>query len=697
MTELDAATPPADVPADTPETEPATTTDLEPHDNDAAPNDETVAAPNDETVPDALAETEAPPEAPPDDETVPDGSAEIEPAPGASPGDETVPDALAETEPDALAETEALPEAEAAPGPWEETEPAPAPTADLGSAAGEHDLEPAAAEGPRTVGRFIADALRAAGVRYAFTVPGESFLGLLDAFEAAGIRVVATRHEGAAAFMAEAHGQLTGRPAVALGTRAVGATNLGIGIHTARQDSTPMFVAIGQVERSFLGREAFQEIDQVETLGGLAKWAAEPHTAAEIATTMSEAVRQAIGGRPGPVLLSLPEDLLDEPMPDGARIEGARPSTLRATDEEIRSIIEFLASARRPVILAGGGILRARTSTELIRFAELLQVPIIAAWRRADIVSNDHTLFLGMAGFGAASSVRERLDAADALVVLGSRLNEPTTFGYTVPRAGLPWAHVDLVPGAAVGSTAPTIAVATDAKVFLKAANELLLGRAVLDAERVATRQANNLADRAAFEATSVVDATSWDGPGVHPGRTIATLRRLLPDDAILTTDAGNFASWASRGFRFRRPGTFLGPTSGAMGYGLPAAIAAALVHRDRPVVALVGDGGLGMTMAEIETAVRVGARVVVVAFDNERYGTIRMWQERRGTGVGVASELGPVDFAAIARACGAKGVRVERDSEFEPALRAALVADRATVIHVALDRAWLSIDQTPA
>jgi acetolactate synthase-1/2/3 large subunit len=176
----------------------------------------------------------------------------------------------------------------------------------------------------------------------------------------------------------------------------------------------------------------------------------------------------------------------------------------------------------------------------------------------------------------------------------------------------------------------------------------------------------------------------------------VTTLRRILPDDAILTTDAGNFAGWAGRGFRFRRPGTFIGPTSGAMGYGLPAAIAAALVHRDRAVVALVGDGGLGMTLGELETAVRVGARVVVVLFDNERYGTIRMWQEARGTGVGVGTELGPVDFAAIARACGARGVRVDKDAEFEPALRAALAADRATVIQLALDKRWVSVDQRP-
>ncbi|HEV7604801.1 MAG TPA: thiamine pyrophosphate-dependent enzyme, partial [Candidatus Limnocylindrales bacterium] len=427
------------------------------------------------------------------------------------------------------------------------------------------------------------------------------------------------------------------------------------------------------------------------------KWAAEPASVETIAAVMSEAIRQALGGRPGPVVLTLAEDLLDESMPEDARLDGNRSAPARPTDAEIGAVIEFLASAERPVILAGGGVLRARTSTELTRFAELLQVPVIAAWRRADVISNDHPLFLGMAGFGSASSVRERLDAADALLVLGSRLNEPTTFGYAVPRVDLPWVHVDLVPGEASGSTRPTISVATDAKAFLKAANERLLGRAVLDAERVATRQDHNRADRAAFESASIVDGGEWDGPGVHPGRTITTLRRVLPDDAILTTDAGNFASWAGRGFRFRRPGTFLGPTSGAMGYGLPAAIAAALVHRDRPVVALVGDGGLGMTMAELETAVRVGARVIVLVFDNERYGTIRMWQERRGTGIGVATELGPVDFAAIARACGAKGVRVERDAEFEPALRAAMVADRPTLIQLALDRSWVSIDQRPA
>jgi len=633
------------------------------------------------TTPSAIIEAE--PEAPPEPE--------LEPAAGPTAEVASQPEPERELEP-AAEPVEPEPAAEPA--------PAVAAVASVGLVAGEAEgrVEPQAetTPGPRTVGRFIADALRTAGVRYAFTVPGESFLGLLDAFEAAGIRVIAARHEGPASFMAEAHGQLTGRPAVCVGTRAVGGANLAIGIHTARQNSTPMFAAVGQVERPLQGREAFQEIDQVATLGGLAKWAAEPRSASDVVPMVSEAIRQALGGRPGPAFLSLPEDLLDETMPDDARLETARQTAPRAGDEAIRAVIELLASAERPVILAGAGILRARTSTELTRFAELLQVPVIAGWRRADVISNDHPLYLGMAGLGAASTVRERLDAADSLIVIGSRLNEATTYGYAVPRAGLRWAHVDLEPGHARGVPAPEFTVAADAKAFLRAANERLVGRAALDAALVATRQANNAADRSAWEAASVVDAHPWDGPGVHPGRIVATLRRVLPDDAILTTDAGNFAGWAGRGFRFRRPGTFLGSTSGAMGYGLPAAITAALVHRDRAVVALVGDGGLGMTMAELETSIRVGARVVVVAFDNERYGTIRMWQDRRGSGIGVGTDLGPVDFAAIARACGARGIRVERDTDFEPALRAALAADRSTVIQLTLDRRWVSVEQPP-
>jgi len=550
--------------------------------------------------------------------------------------------------------------------------------------------------GPRTVGRFIADALRAAGVRYAFTVPGESFLGLLEGLQAAGIRVVATRHEGGAAFMAEAHGQLTGRPAAALGTRAVGAANLAIGIHTARQDSAPMFALVGGVDRPFRGREAFQEIDQAATIGGLASHAVEITTTDDLPQVVGDAVRAAIGGRPGPAYLAVPEDLIDEILPDGTAVDASRPAPVRPEPDELRAAIQFVATARRPVILAGGGVLRARTSTELLRFAELLRVPIVASWRRGDVVSNDHPLYLGMAGYGSPGVVRERLEAADAILVIGCRLSEITSFGYRIPTAEQRWMHVDVEPLIERDGLPPATAIVrADARAFLRAA----VGRlqeGVLDAASADERAALNETDRAAWEAATGVDDGEWTGPGVHPAHIVETVRRVLPDDAIVTTDAGNFGLWIARHFRFRRPGTFLGPTSGAMGYALPAAIAAGLVHRDRVVLAFAGDGGFAMTMAELETAVREKAKVVVVVFDNERYGTIRMHQDRRGHGAegAIATDLGSIDFAAVARACGARGIRVESDAAFEGALRQAIANDRPTVVQVALDRGWVHPDE---
>ncbi len=616
----------------------------------------------------------------------PDGSAEAETVEAVAPELEPEP----EPEPASGRAPEREPEPEPAAEPPRQRGPGPEPAP---AAAPEPQPEP---EGPRTVGRFIADALRAAGVRYAFTVPGESFLGLLEGLHGAGIRVVATRHEGGAAFMAEAHGQLTGRPAAAIGTRAVGAANLAIGIHTARQDSSPMFALVGQVERAFRGREAFQEIDQAATIGGLASHAVELTAVADVPRLVGEAVRAALVGRPGPAFLSLPEDILDEELPAGTELDTSRPAPVRPEADDVRAVLHLLASAERPVILAGGGVLRARTSTDLVRFAELLRVPVIAAWRRADVISNDHPLYLGMAGYGSPTVVRDRLRRADALLVIGCRLSEITSFGYTIPTANQAWAHVDIEPDEhRDGLPAASLTVRADARAFLRAA-VTRLQEAVLDAASADAREAVNAEDRAAWEAATTPDREPWTGPGVHPAHAVAAVRRLIPDDAIVTTDAGNFGLWVARHFRFRRPGTFLGPTSGAMGYALPAAIAAGLVHRDRVVVAFAGDGGFAMTMAELETAVREKAKVIAIVFDNERYGTIRMHQDRRGGGDAgaIATDLGPVDFAAIARACGARGIRVETDAGFEQAVRQALANDRPTVIQVALARGWVSPDR---
>ena len=593
-----------------------------------------------------------------------------------------------------LALDDAVPAAE----PDDPTAPLEAPASDLephpDADTGDADADAAhAIPAPRTVADLVAATLRAAGVRLAFTVPGESFLPVLESLERVGIRVVATRHEGTAAFAAEAYGQLTGRPAACLGTRAVGAANLAIGIHTARADSTPLFVLVGQVERGLRGREAFQEVDLVATIGALGVFAAELDDPATAADTLVEAVSRATTGRPGPVLLSLPEDVLDAELPAGTAVPAVRPLPVRPELDDVRAVLHALAGAERPVILAGGGVLRARCSNDLTKLAELLEVPVIASWRRGDVISNEHPLYLGMSGYGSPPAVRSRLDVADLIVVLGSRLNEVTTFGYAVPRPGQRWIHVDVEPGEAPWLPAPERVVTADAKAFVRAALARLKD-AVLLAAPLQERHRHNPADRAAWEAATIVDTGRWSGPGVHPGRIVAALRRILPDDAILTTDAGNFGGWVARGFRFRRPGTFLGPTSGAMGYGLPAALAASVVHRDRPVVAVVGDGGLGMTLADLETAVREHARLVVLVFDNERYGTIRMHQERRATGSAPATDLGPLDFAAVARACGARGVRIDTDEAFDGALRAALAADRPSLLQLVLDRRWLSVDQ---
>ena len=355
---------------------------------------------------------------------------------------------------------------------------------------------------------------------------------------------------------------------------------------------------------------------------------------ATAAATLEAAVRATVEGRPGPALISLPEDVLDLPIPEGTRVPVVRAHPETPNPADVRAVLHFLAAAERPVILAGAGVLRARCSNDLVRFAELLHVPVIAAWRRGDVIPNDHALFQGMAGFGSPSVVRERL--ASRRRAAGHRQPPQRAHDLRVPDPG---------DGPALDARGPR---AADERRGLRgrARARHPCGCAGLPARRRGPPQGrrarrpsrsppgtgNNASIARRGRPRPPSTRSRGTGPGVHPGRIIAELRRLLPDDAIITTDAGAFGGWAARGFRFRRPGTFLGPTSGAMGYGFPAALAAALVHRERRVVALVGDGGMGMTLAEVETAVREGAHVVAIVFDNERYGMIRDHQVRAGS-----------------------------------------------------------------
>ncbi len=574
-----------------------------------------------------------------------------------------------------------------------------------------------------TAGRAIVAALERSGIRHAFTVPGESFLELLDALRDSRIRLVAARHEAGAGFMAEAYGQLTGRPAVCLVTRAVGTANLSIALHTAEQDSAPLVAIAGQVPRGFRGREAFQEADLAGSFGALCKAAVELDDPRTMASGVERMVGLARQGRPGPVLLVLPEDALGEPAapdavgapdaPDAVGSAGAleRPAadggatiTLErpeAADADVRAVLASLARARRPVILAGGGVLRSGATAELEAFADAARIGVMAAWRRPDVFPNGSPGYLGATGLGAARTVRRRLLEADVILALGTRLSQVATFDYAVPGPDTELLQVDIEPGLQGDRPQPSLTVRSDARAFLRAALSLLA--AGEPASPLAAERAADLGrDRAAYLA-----AVEPPDPGpragnlpVHPATVIAAMRRHLPPDAILTTDAGNFASWPARYLPVPPGGRFLGPTSGAMGYGLPAAVGAAIASRDlddraRPVVAMAGDGGFGMLMAELETAVRERLRLAVIVFDNGMYGTIRMHQERTYPGRVAATDLGRIDFAAFAAACGARGIRVARDAEVEEAVASAL-ADRGVVlVHVLTDPRVISIDST--
>jgi acetolactate synthase-1/2/3 large subunit len=547
----------------------------------------------------------------------------------------------------------------------------------------------------RTVAAVLAEGLSRAGVRIAFTVPGESVVSLLDALAANNVRIVATRHESSAAFMAEAVGQLTSRPAVCVATRGPGAANLAIGLLAARADSAPLIAIVGGVTSAVRGREAFQELDVVRTFEPVVKWAGEIRNAAEAIPMLERAVSSATSDRPGPVVLAVAADVFDALVSEEGAASTASFRLNHSPDPDpllVRKVLHLIGDARRPLILAGAGILRARSTDALVRFAEALRVPVVASWRRGDVFPNDNHLYLGMTGLGAPASVRARIEEADALLVLGSRLDEMTTFGYSVPAETTRWAQVDMEPLGPNAARRPDIAIGGDVAAFLRVAQRLLSG-AAFDAATMDERTVQNAADRATFEASAVVEGQPWSGPGVHPGNVVAALGRLLPREAIVTTDAGDFGTWAARGFRFHRPGTLLGSSAGPMGYGLPAAIGAALARPGRLGVALAGDGGFGMTMAELETAVRERAHVLAVVFDNSRYGTIWRHQEDIGQAAGLGTRLGAVDFAAIAEACGALGIHVASDAEFEPALVRALEAGRPAVLHLALDARWTTPD----
>jgi acetolactate synthase-1/2/3 large subunit len=509
-----------------------------------------------------------------------------------------------------------------------------------------------------TAAAAVVDHLAAAGVRHFFTVPGESFLELLDEVaRRPELTLVSCRHESGAAFMAEAVGKLTGRPAVAMATRAVGAANLAIGVHAARHDSTPMIVLLGHVETGRLGRDAFQEVDLARFYAELTVHAEIVHRSDRAGEAIARAHRAAVTGRPGPAMLAFPADVLGGPC-HGA--PAARPATggepVGPDAGTARAIADMLRSARRPVMITGRG---GQLDPEPVRrVAEHFGLGVYVAFRRQDAFPNRHPLYLGHLGLAVPPELLEPLRAADLVLVLGSRLSEITTQGYRLPPPSARIIQVDVAPAVAGALVVPCTVGAFAAAV-------LAAGAAAVTRDWSAEHGTWRRLSTPPLEPVAGAPGT------VHPTAVLAAMRRRLPADAVMVNDAGNFSLFLHRYWPYDHPHSQLGPTSGAMGYAVPAAIGAQLAAPSRRVVAVAGDGGFLMTGQELETAARHRAPVVVIVFQNGLHGTIAAHQDR-STGRRVAVDIGPVDLAAFARALGADADTVDHPGQLDDALAGA-------------------------
>ncbi len=530
---------------------------------------------------------------------------------------------------------------------------------------------------PRSAARALVDCLLEQGVSLAFSVAGESYLDVLDALYdvRSRLRLITCRHEANAANMAEAVGKLTGRPGVCFVTRGPGATHASIAVHTAQQDATPLVLFVGQVARQDLGRDAFQEIDFGAMFGSIAKWVVEVQDPARMPELITRAFAIAINGRPGPVVVSLPEDVLAEgcDAPAGPRVERiATPLEAGVVD----TIASRLVRAARPLVWLGGSGWTPAGCEALTSFATRWQLPVATGFRRKDLFPNTHPGYVGEFGFAAGAGALEALGQADLVLALGTSLCDVETGGYTRldPATSVERViHIAMRPEDA-GRVFP---VSLRASASPDAASVELAALAPPATVRWA---AWTRAARAAYERD--LEPVPVTG-AVNPSEVFRELRRQLPDDAIVTNGAGNYAAWLHRFFDHRQFRTQLAPQSGAMGYGVPAGIAAALLHPERRVVAVAGDGCFMMAANELVTAAATGARVVFIVLNNGSFGTIRMHQETRFPGRTVATELVNPDFVALAAASGVAAVRVTATAGFGPALAAALAAGGPRLIEL--------------
>ncbi|MFO1220797.1 MAG: thiamine pyrophosphate-binding protein [Burkholderiaceae bacterium] len=544
----------------------------------------------------------------------------------------------------------------------------------------------------RIAGHALVEALVAQGIDTCFGVPGESYLAVLDGFHEHRdrMRFIVCRQEGGAAFMAEAQGKLSGRPGVCFVTRGPGASNAAVGLHTALQDSTPMVLFIGQVASDQRDREAFQEVDYRQMFGpgtlGMAKWAAQIDSADRLPEYVARAFHTAMQGRPGPVVLALPEDMLATPT-SAAVLPKVAPAAAWPAPEALAGLRPLLLAARKPLVIAGGSGWDAEACAALQRFAENWQLPVACGFRFQDTFDNRHPLYAGDVGIGIAPKLAARVREADLIIALGIRLGEMTTGGYTllaVPRPAQKLVHVH--------AGAEELGRVYHADLLLQASMSLAAkALETLAAPAELPWRAWTESAQADYRANLVPTPVS----PLDMAEAMKTVQRLVPENTVYTNGAGNFSGWLHRYVQY--PGlqqhgrTQLAPTSGAMGYGLPAAVAASILQPDRTVINVAGDGDFLMTGQELATATAYGAgrgkgALVSIVVDNGSYGTIRMHQEREFPARVSGSALSNPDFVQYAQAFGWRGARVERTAQFEPALREALAAGTPTLLHLKLD-----------
>ncbi|OIQ27094.1 MAG: thiamine pyrophosphate-binding protein [Alphaproteobacteria bacterium MedPE-SWcel] len=544
--------------------------------------------------------------------------------------------------------------------------------------------------GSRSGGRILADQLRLLGADTIYCVPGESYLELLDGLYAHrdAINVVTCRHESGAANMADAYGKLTGRPGICAVTRGPGATNASNGVHTAYQDSTPMILLIGQVGRDMVDREAFQEIDYRRMFGQMAKWVAQIDDAARIPEYLARAWKMAQSGRPGPVVLALPEDMLT----DVVSCSDLRP-TARAkaapTPQSMTRLQELIAAADRPMMMVGGPGWSESCARKALAFAARLGLPVTTSFRSQDYVDNGHDAYVGPVGIAPIPNLRKRLrEEVDLLIAIGPRLGEMTTQGYElidIPHPQMTFVHVHPDADELGQVYQPDLSIQSDPELFFDAAE----GIEAPDPSRWADWVRVQREDYIAFQSPTEVP-----GP-VNMAKVVRHMSETLPQDTIYTNGAGNYTVWLHRFHPHRAYRTQLAPTSGSMGYGVPAAVAAKLHHPDRTVVAMAGDGCFMMTSQELATAAQHGADVIYVVVNNGMYGTIRMHQERHHPGKVMATKLVNPDFVAYAAAFGIAGERVLSTEAFAGALERARTANGGYLIEIIVDPEALTPNQS--